>query len=237
MSGKYALVNEWLGNRLGQQLNINTQSPFWITIDSQISIEPIHIEVRELIKKSAGLNIGFEYLENVIEVSEAYISDLDFAQTSEMFLLDLILINVDRSYSNTNLMFYDKQLYTIDYESSLLFLDVVHGKKLLTNTNVLKCLKRSPIYTEIEENLLNDFINKLGNVNFSSLCAEIPDSLLSADERKLFLEGMVKRKLDRWNLASTLDKLKKVEFLTKEQEKARSNRNQAEFLRKFELNK
>ena len=51
MSGKNALLNEWIGNKLGHQLNINTQSPSWIELKTNVEIEDIHIEVKDLIHK------------------------------------------------------------------------------------------------------------------------------------------------------------------------------------------
>lgn len=48
MSGKYGLVMEWVGNKIGSQLNIKTQIPNWIELESDVEMEGIYIEVKDV---------------------------------------------------------------------------------------------------------------------------------------------------------------------------------------------
>ena len=236
MSGKYALVSEWFGNQLGLQLNINTQKPSWITLDKAVIVDNIHIEVKELIYKSLGLNIAFQYQEQALELKAKELQTLNKKALEEIFLFDLMMINVDRTSNNTNLMRVHDKILSIDYESSLLFQDVLGKKNGLANHGVLQCLKGSPLYQEITNDSIDDFLRKTEKIAIKEILSEIPISILTQEESNLFLEEIKHRQSNQWFLKETIDQLNQVKIETKAERKIRMNKNQALFRRNLKNN-
>ncbi len=236
MSGKYALVSEWLGNQLGRQLNIKTQTPIWINLEREIQIENIHIEVKELIYKSLGLNIGFLYQKEAKDVNKSELRTINYQQINEIFLFDLMMINIDRTPSNINLMKVENEVIPVDYESSLLFQEIIGNKNLLEDDRILHCLKSNPLYREIDEKTIDQFIEKISRLSTTEIIAEIPLSLLRKEERLSFAKGIANKQSNNWYLKETMNKLKSIEVETKDQQKRRVNKNQEDFKRKFKEN-
>lgn len=237
MSGANSMINEWIGNTLGNQLKINTQIPKWITIPRDIEITDVNIEVKELIRKSIGMNIGFEYQEKAMAIQQNDLAELDEKKLEEIFLLDILLINIDRTANNTNFMKVAEQIYSVDYESSLLFQDSIGNGNLLGQESILQCLRNSPLYKEIELANINAFIEKVDNISGDELIAEIPESILSKEKRAAFLKGMAERKSNNWYLTEVIERLKAMNSETKEELKLRANNNQAMFKANLSRNK
>jgi len=236
MSGKYALIAEWIGNKLGNQLNIKTQFPNWIELGSDIKVDNIYIEVKELVGKSLGTNIGFEYQEEAKELKKNELSLLSKKEANEIFLFDLMMINIDRTASNLNLMKVGNEVISVDYESSLLYQELMEHKNLLKDNRILQCLKNSPLYEEISEIVVDDFLRRTEMLSIKGIIAEIPMNLLSKEERNSLIQGIKEKNRNKWFLTETMGKLKGLQTETKEEQKRRIKKNQEDFRRKFKDN-
>jgi len=233
MSGSHALISEWVGNQLGQQLNLNTQTPIWIELTDAIEFDDIYIEVRELVQKSLGLNIGFRYLADATEIGLDEIKMLDKSVISSFFLLDLVMLNVDRTINNTNLMKVGHDIFTIDFESSLLFQDVIAPKNLVNNDTILSCFRSNPLYSNLDESTIHLFISKLEKVNFEKIIADIPSSILNKESRIKFLKGIENRQSNNWFLKQIMKRLHHTTIDTPEEQKKRRKKNQEELRKKM----
>jgi len=236
MSGKHALVSEWLGTQLGNQIDIPTQIPHWIELNSEVEMGDIHIEVRDLVRKSVGTNIGFSYLKEAKDVRKEELASLEEEQRNEIFLFDLMMINIDRTPSNINLMQVEEKLLSVDYESSLLLQELIENKKYLEDERILKCFRQNPLYQEMKEETIDRFIEKVKGLSVEEILAEIPLVLLSREERILIEEGVEVKKRNEWHLKGTMDKLRSIKIESKKEHRRRINKNQAEFKRKFREN-
>lgn len=233
MSGRYSLINEWIGNRIGVELGIRTQKPIWIEIEEAFLEGDVNIEVKDLIAKSLGTNIGFEYLPQAVEVGIADLPLINKREIEEIFMLDLILINVDRTDQNLNLMRVDNEVLSVDYESALFIQDLIGRSDLLANEQVLLGLRSSPLYCEVKVKEINRFTKKMANVPFVDILAEIPNSVLNAEDRGLIENAFEAKKKLGWSIESLMDKLRLIKPKTKEEQKSRRNQNQAAFVRKL----
>lgn len=233
MSGKYALVSEWFGNKLGNQLNIKTQSPTWVKLDKTLNTEGIYIEVKELIAKSLGTNIGFQYLETAKDVNIDSIKMLDKKTATDIFLFDLIMINIDRTSNNNNLMQNGNELISVDYESSLLLSELIEGKNLLNNPRILQCFRDNPLYSDTTDGVIKQFIDQLNQVEIKDIIDEIPSELLSEMERKTLTNGIEEKRKNGWLLHETIHKLRGLDRETKEIRKRRANKNQEDFRKRM----
>ncbi|MFK8104665.1 MAG: HipA family kinase [Saprospiraceae bacterium] len=233
MSGQHALVNEWVGNELGRQLQIKTQVPSWIELNTEVEVEAIHIEVKELIGKSLGINIGFPFQEKATEITKSDIGKIDPQTALEVYLLDLMMINIDRTPSNLNLMRVETEIISVDYESSLLCQEILGHKNLLAEERILQCLKQNPLYREISEKKIQEFLFRTANISIGVILAGIPTTLLSDADRTLLANGIEKKQKNKWFLMETMDKLKGIKTETRAEQKSRRNKNQAIFRKRF----
>ncbi len=231
MSGKYALLSEYLGNKLGNQLNLKTQIPLWIELDQEVEIEEIHIEVKDLINKSLGTNIGFKYQEEATALNGKEWKEGHKKEAQETYLFDLMMINIDRTPQNMNLMKVGEDTISVDYESSLLLQELIGNKNLLADARILQGLRNNPLYQEISETLIDEFLEKTKKISIKEILAEIPSKLLGKEERDSILKGMETKQKNKWFLKETLAKLKNLHTETKAEQKSRSKRNQAAFKR------
>ena len=233
MSGSHAMISEWIGNQLGQALNLKTQIPIWMELTDEVEFDDIYIEVKELVQKSIGLNIGFRYQSDASEIGLDEIKKLDKSVVAAYFLLDLAMLNVDRSRNNTNLMKVDSDIFTIDFESSLLFQDIIENKNLVENSAILSCFKSNPLYSELDESTIDQFISKLEKVDFEKVISEIPLSILNKENRTKFLKGIETRKSNNWFLKQIMKRLHHTIIESPEEQKKRRNKNQEELRKKM----
>ncbi len=237
MSGRYGLINEWIGCKVGSQLGITTQIPKWIELTNKLKTEDIYIEVRELINKSLGLNIGFDYWENSIELKESDLIGLDQNkwqnELNQIFLFDLLMLNIDRSPGNLNLMQLDKALVSIDYESCLLVQETLDESELYKNSRILQCFRNNPLYKEQTETEIREFIDLAKKINVQEIVDEIPNILLSTKDAQSFVERIEERKRSDWYLHEILLSLKSISVESPAEQRQRANENQAKFKERF----
>lgn len=233
MSGKYGLLNEWIGCKLGQELGVNTQNPEWIELNDNLNTGDIYIEVKELINKSFGLNIGFEYKNDALEIAKYDFEEFDKKDLNRMFLFDLLMVNIDRTESNLNMIKVKDKLISIDYESSFLVQEIIENRILFKNKQILQSLRNNPLCQNIDEEEINDFIESTRKINITEMLINIPKVLLTEDNRTLFIEGFEERKRNDWFLKEILNYLKNMNIQSEIEQNNRAKKNEIKFRKRF----
>ncbi len=236
MSGTHSLITEYIGNSLGKQLNLPTQNPYWIELDSSIECKEIYIEVKDLINKSHGTNIAFEYLDDLREVEVKELDKLNKKELNEIFLFDLMMINIDRSAENLNLLFQDDSVISVDYESSMLIQELLSQSNFLNNDKILQGLRNNPLCNYIDHDSIQNFLERTKQISIAKILEEIPSSILYNSNRQLIIRGFLAKQENAWQILETINTLMSMTPDTAEQNKERRNKNQAEFIRKFNEN-
>lgn len=236
MSGKYSLITEYIGNRLGELLELPTLTPRWIELDKELIRKNLYIEVNELIDKSLGLNIAFEYLQSARDVKKEKLHEYPSEVKNEIFLFDLMMINVDRTSDNLNLLHKNNLLISIDYESSQLIQEIFGSVKLLQNKRILQGFRNNPLYHEVEENNIHNFLSKAKKISIEKILNEIPEQLLNERGKAKIIQGFQEKQKRDWEIIEALSQMKGLTPTTFEEEKKKRNKNQAEFIRKFKEN-
>ena len=77
-------------------------------------------EIQDLLRASEGLNLGLHYLSRAITF-DALVTTVDATLASQIVWLDCLLMNVDRTARNTNMLIWHKELWLIDHGASLYF--------------------------------------------------------------------------------------------------------------------
>jgi hypothetical protein len=225
LSGEFALLSEWLGNQTGRLIGLNTRRPHWIMLTDSLNYDDIYIEVRDLIDKSLGVNIGFEYIDNAETFDIGEISKIDKEQQVDIYLLDLLMLNIDRTSQNHNLLINESDVLITDYDSSLIFNDLIKDANLSMNKQILQCLKSNPFYQRVDDSRLKTFLRKVNHIDFEKIIFEIPDELISNQDKILICKKIEYKKTIDWNLWALLDNLEDINLETESERNIRTSKN------------
>jgi len=118
--GKKALIAELIGGLIAQEIGLNVPELVFMNLDASFSKTEADEEIQDLLRFSVGLNLGLHYLSGSITY-DPLVSIADSLSASKVVLLDSIIINIDRTAKNTNLLNWKEELWLIDHGASLYF--------------------------------------------------------------------------------------------------------------------
>lgn len=118
--GKKALIAELIGGLLGKEIGLNVPEIVFMNLDDTFGITEPDEEIQDLLKFSVGKNLGLHFLSSAITY-DPLVSIADPASAAKVVLLDGMLINIDRTAKNTNLLNWKNELWLIDHGASLYF--------------------------------------------------------------------------------------------------------------------
>jgi hypothetical protein len=118
--GVKALVAELIGGETARLLGLKVPEIVFALLDESFGRMEGDEEIQDLLKASTGLNLGLHYLSGSVTFDPAFAS-VDTALASKIVWLDCLLMNVDRSFRNTNMLWWHKELWLIDHGAALYF--------------------------------------------------------------------------------------------------------------------
>lgn len=119
--GTGALIAEMIGNELARCLGLHVPNMTLITLNELTTSHDNHAELADLLRMSYGLNLGFEYLPHARLWSSSDSHAVDEIFTALVFWLDGLVMNVDRTPKNPNILWSGGKPWLIDYGASLHF--------------------------------------------------------------------------------------------------------------------
>lgn len=118
--GVKALIAELIGSELARAAGFKIPELVFATLDEAFGRTEPDEEIQDLLKKSHGLNLGLHFLSGAITFDPVVTKpDVQFA--SRLVWLDAFLTNVDRTVKNTNMLWWNKEIWLIDFGASLYF--------------------------------------------------------------------------------------------------------------------
>jgi len=118
--GVKALIAEFLGGQIAKQLGLPVPELVFAQLDEAFGRTEADEEIQDLLKFSQGLNLGLHYLSGSITY-DAAANDCEALLASKIVWLDAFITNVDRTFKNTNLLIWKKELWLIDHGASFYF--------------------------------------------------------------------------------------------------------------------
>jgi hypothetical protein len=118
--GSKALIAELTGGEIARALGLRVPEIVFATLDEAFGRTEGDEEIQDLLKASVGLNLGLHYLSGSITFDPA-VTKLDEKLASQIVWLDSLLLNVDRTARNTNMLWWNKELWLIDHGAALYF--------------------------------------------------------------------------------------------------------------------
>lgn len=118
--GPKALVAEVISGELARRLGLPVPELVVTELDPVVARAEPDEEVQELIKASAGANLGMDYLPGALGY-DPVAHPVDAELASRVLAFDAFVENVDRSWRNPNLLIWHGGLWLIDHGATLYF--------------------------------------------------------------------------------------------------------------------
>lgn len=118
--GVKTLIAEMIGGELARALGLKVPELVFAELDECFGRTEGDEEIQDLLKASKGLNLGLHFLSGAFTY-DPVVNRLDPLLASKIVWLDSFLTNVDRSFRNTNMLIWFRELWLIDHGSCLYF--------------------------------------------------------------------------------------------------------------------
>jgi len=118
--GPKALVAEVISGELARRLDLPVPELVITHLDPVVARAEPDEEVQELIKASAGANLGMDYLPGALGY-DPVAHPVDAELASRTLAFDAFVENVDRSWRNPNLLSWHGGMWLIDHGATLYF--------------------------------------------------------------------------------------------------------------------
>jgi hypothetical protein len=117
--GVRVLVAEVIVSALATRLGLPTPRLVALDLDTQIARYEADEEVQDLLTASVGTNLGVDFLPGSLGYDGSRPPDADLAE--RIIWLDALTANVDRTWSNPNLLVWHGRTWAIDHGAALYF--------------------------------------------------------------------------------------------------------------------
>jgi hypothetical protein len=118
--GVNVLVAEVVCGELARALGLPVPTLVTVDVAPELAVGEPDVEVQELLQRSAGLNLGLDYLPGALDF-EAGADGVDGDLAGRVLWFDALVGNVDRSWRNPNMLFWHGRLQLIDHGAALTF--------------------------------------------------------------------------------------------------------------------
>jgi hypothetical protein len=115
-----ALIAEFLGGEIARMLGLKVPEIVFANLAGAFGQSEGDEEIQDLLKGSQGLNLALHFLSRAVTF-DPIATQVDEELASKIVWLDSLITNVDRTYRNTNLLVWNRELWLIDHGASFLF--------------------------------------------------------------------------------------------------------------------
>lgn len=118
--GVKALIAELLGGEIARALGLQIPELVFANLDEAFGRTEGDEEIQDLLQGSRGLNLAMHFLSGAITF-DSVVTKVDAKLASQIVWLDAFITNIDRTFKNTNMLMWHKQLWLIDHGACLYF--------------------------------------------------------------------------------------------------------------------
>lgn len=183
--GTKALIAELIGGEIARVLGLPVPELVFCNLDEAFGRTEPDEEIQDLLQNSQGLNLGLHYLSGAINF-DPVVTTVDAKMASQIVWLDSFITNVDRTFRNTNMLLWHKELWLIDHGASLYFHHAFtdpegHAKVPFTLIKDHVLLPQASMLTEVD----TQFKQLLTQDTIKAIVALLPDNWLQWEETDL----------------------------------------------------
>lgn len=187
--GPLALVSEWIGGELARAAGLQVPDVVGVEVDAMLGRNEPDAEIRDLLRASAGLNAGLDWLPGSFTFDPVVGPAPTAQEASAIVWFDAWISNVDRTARNPNLLWWHRRLWLIDHGAALYFHHAWPDEEA----------RRYSPFTPIREHVLLPWASavpetgralreRLTDEVIRGVVAQVPDSWLAGDPRFASLE-------------------------------------------------
>lgn len=118
--GVKALIAELIGGEVARALDLPVPELVFAHLDEAFGRTEADEEIQDLLQGSQGLNLALHFLSGAINF-DPIVTEVDSLLASKIVWLDALITNVDRTFKNTNMLIWHKDLWLIDHGACLYF--------------------------------------------------------------------------------------------------------------------
>ncbi len=118
--GVKGVISEFLGGQIAKYLGLPIPELVFAELHEAFGKTEADEEIQDLLVFSKGLNLGLHYLQGALTF-EAAVNTCDSYLASKIVWFDAFITNVDRTFRNTNLLIWHKEIWLIDNGASFYF--------------------------------------------------------------------------------------------------------------------
>ena len=118
--GVKALIAELIGGEIARALGMKMPELVFANLDEAFGRSEGDEEIQDLLQGSQGMNLALHFLSGAINF-DPVVTVVDPVLASQIVWLDAFITNVDRTFRNTNMLIWHKELWLIDHGASLYF--------------------------------------------------------------------------------------------------------------------
>ncbi|HYQ63079.1 HipA family kinase [Actinophytocola sp.] len=118
--GLKALTAEIIVGELARRLGFRVPELVLVELHPELSRAEPDEEIQDLLRASAGQNLGVDYLPGSFDFNPR-VRDPGRDLAARLLWFDTLVLNVDRSWRNPNMLLWHRQPWLIDHGASLIF--------------------------------------------------------------------------------------------------------------------
>ncbi len=118
--GAKVLIAELIAGEIARVLGFRVPEIVFAQLDATFGRSEGDEEIQDLLRASEGLNLALHYLSGSVTFN-ALVNPVDARLASQIVWLDGLIMNVDRTARNTNMLSWHKELWLIDHGASFYF--------------------------------------------------------------------------------------------------------------------
>lgn len=176
--GVKMLISELIGGELARFLDLKIPELVFANLDENFGRTEADEEIQDLLKGSKGLNLAMHFLSGSINF-DPNVMQVEAELASKIVWLDAFLTNIDRTFRNTNMLIWNRELWLIDFGASLYFHHSWDGwdEKAKTPFLLIKDHVLLEKATELDK-INSEFKQKITPAALQSIVDLIPDDWL-----------------------------------------------------------
>src|SRR5215208_5147644 len=117
--GPKALTAELIAAAIGRLLELPVPETVLVDLDPALGMAEPDPEIQELLERSAGLNVGIDYLPGSLPLGAPIGSGVSQELAADVVWFDAFLMDVDRTPRNPHLLLWHRQLWMIDHGAAI----------------------------------------------------------------------------------------------------------------------
>lgn len=164
--GVKALIAELIGGEIARAIGLKIPEIVFASVDEAFGRTEPDEEIQDLLKSSVGMNLGLHYLSGSITFDPT-VRNIAPELASTIVWLDGLLMNVDRTSRNTNLLMWYRELWLIDHGAALYF----HHSWENWKEQALKP------FVQVKDHVLLPFATELEKADLSAKTALSPETI------------------------------------------------------------